>query len=186
MGAWTTNPGLQRTARRAAVCFVALFAALPAARAQVTLPRVPTPNLPVDLPVDFGKTVDGVTSALDPKELQNVRLLRVRELLRRHGDVLEADPDGAPMRRAEVIAIDPTEELLAAARSAGFVVLRETDLVGLDSRIVVFRVPDNTSTARALKKLRALDPSGEYDFNHVYLESGDAPSEAGAPTPPAA
>ena len=41
------------------------------------------------------------------------------------------------------------------------------------------------STRRALKRLRELDPAGEYDYNHLYLDAGLA-ADAGEPDPPPA
>jgi subtilisin family serine protease len=37
------------------------------------------------------------------------------------------------------------------------------------------------SASRGLKKLRKLDPEGIYDFNHVYLESGESMAGTGQP-----
>lgn len=140
--------------------------------AQVSLP-VQVPSVPpINLPSDLDKTVSGAAERLDPRQLTDLRLLRVRELLRTHRDVIEADPKGAPILRSELLAFSPSDAALDQARSAGFTVLRERPLAGLDARIVVLRAPEGTSTRRALKKLRTFDPGGSYDFNHVYTESG--------------
>jgi subtilisin family serine protease len=37
---------------------------------------------------------------------------------------------------------------------------------------VVLHAPERLSTRRALSRLRALDPNGAYDYNHIYLDSG--------------
>ena len=50
--------------------------------------------------------------------------------------------------------------------------LRTETLEGLGLTLVVLQAPDGLSTRRALKKLRELDPEGQYDYNHVYLDSG--------------
>jgi len=142
------------------------------ATAQVSLP-VQVPGVPpVNLPADLDKTVSGITDRLDPQRLSDVRQLRIRELLRTHRDVLEADPKGAPMLRTEVLAFSPSAAALDRARAAGYSVLRERALEGLDATLVVLRAPEGVSTRRALKRLRALDPAGTYDFNHVYTDSG--------------
>lgn len=151
------------------------------AQAQVSLP-VQVPGVPpVNLPGDLDQTVSGVTERLDRKRLSDVRPLRIREMLRTHRDVLEADPKGAPMLRSEVLAFSPSAAALDQARAAGFSVLRERTLEGLDATLVVLRAPEGMSTRRALKQLRSLDPAGTYDFNHVYTESGAI--EASSPTP---
>jgi len=42
----------------------------------------------------------------------------------------------------------------------------------------VLGAPRGLSTTEAIRRLRELDPDGQYDFNHLYLESGgvDAPT----------
>lgn len=147
------------------------FLGLPAA-AQV-LPQVPVPNLPVQLPVDINGTASTVTRQLDPKRLQDARLIRVQELIRRHRDTFEADPKGNAIIRSEVLAYSPSEASLDQARAAGFTVIRETALAGLGARIVTLEPPHGMSTSRALRTLRKLDPTGAYDFNHVYTEVGE-------------
>jgi hypothetical protein len=152
-----------------------ILAQLPLAEAQVALPGVRLPTLPGGLnglPLNADRTLSGVTDELDPRRLQDLRRLRVRDLIRNHPKEIEADPNGAPILRGEVTALSPTQATLDKARAAGFVVLRERDLEGLDARIVVLKAPDRTSTRRALRELQGLDPSGTYDFNHLYLESG--------------
>jgi len=148
------------------------FVWLQASQAQITLPQVPVPNLPVQLPVDVNKTAGSITRQVDVEQLRNARLVRVRDLLRKNRDVIEADPKGAPIIRSEVLAFSPTEAALEQAKAAGFGVVRETGLKELDARIVTLQPPQGMSTKRALKELRKLDPGGAYDFNHIYTETG--------------
>lgn len=165
----------------------------PVATAQMALPPVQVPGIPtVDLPVDVNETLSNATDRLDPRRLSDARLLRVRELIRTHRDVIEADPDGAPILRSEVLAFSPSAVALEKARAAGFTVARERMLDGLDARMVVLQAPAGTSTRRALRKLKSLDPKGTYDFNHLYTESGaveaqktseSASSQPSTPTP---
>jgi len=167
---------------RAVLCAIAAVAALgfgQAASAQ--LPAVQLPNLPrVDLPAvtqtatdTVTGTVNGVTDRLGVERLADLRQLRIRELLRTQRANVERDPAGAPILRAEIVAFSPTAAALDNARAAGFTVARERVLEGLDARVVVLRAPENMSTRRALSRLRAIDPNGAYDFNHIYLDSGD-------------
>lgn len=152
------------------------------------LPGVALPNLPATaVPLD---TEQATVGELDPRRLRALRGLRVRELLRRHRDVIEADPRGAPMVRGEVLALAPTEASLQAAAAAGFSVARELPLESLGTRIVVLLA--SRDTARSLERLRALDPAGTYDFNHIYTDSGAvaaaplAQPNTGAPAGPLA
>ena len=140
---------------------------LPAVRVP-QLPAITMPNLPAALPATA--TDNAEVGELDPRRLQERRVLRIRGLLRRHRDVLEADPDGAPIVRGEVLALAPTAPAVQAAVAAGFSVRRELTLTGLDLRIAVLHVPG--SAAPGLQRLQALDPEGTYGFNHIYLEAG--------------
>src|SRR5262245_55122816 len=167
---------------RAALRAIAAAAALglgQAAHAQ--LPQVQLPTLPrVDLPAatqtatdTVTGTVNGVAGRLGVDRLTDLRQLRIRELLRTQRANVERDPAGAPVLRAEIVSFSPTDAALDNARAAGFIVARERTLEGLDARVVVLHAPENMSTRRALSRLRALDPNGAYDFNHIYLDSGD-------------
>jgi hypothetical protein len=158
-----------------------LLTGLGVAQAQIALPPVQLPRLPpARLPVDVNKTLTDTVQAVDPQQLVDLRGERINRLLREHRDRVEADPHGAPMVRAEVVALSPSAEAVARAQAAGFVVARERTLAGLELSTVVFRAPRGLSTRQALQRLRALDPQGTYDFNHIYLESGDIGAAQGA------
>jgi Subtilase family len=148
------------------------------AEAQVALPNVRLPNLPgglpsTGLPLNGDRTLSGLSSDLDPRRLEDLRRLHILDLIRKNPKDIEADPNGAPIRRGEVVAFSPSDAALEKARAAGFAVLRERVLDGLDARLVVLKVPDGTATRRALKQLKGLDPEGAYDFNHLYSDSGE-------------
>ncbi|HEY6825025.1 MAG TPA: S8 family serine peptidase [Steroidobacteraceae bacterium] len=132
------------------------------------LPPVAVPSLPAALPANASGDVS--VGELDPRRLRELRARRVRELLRRHQDVLEADPQGAPIVRGEVLALTPSPAAMQAAIAAGLSFKRELALSALDLRITVLHVPG--ATTRALQRLQEQDPSGVYDFNHIYLEAG--------------
>jgi len=146
--------------------------------AQVGLPAVRLPNLPsANLPslpgqglLPLSAEASAALGQLDSRSLRELRQQRIQELLRRHRDVLEADPQGAPIVRGELLAFSPPEGALGSALAAGFTVLREQELPELGARIVVLH--SSADTAAALAQLQRLDPSGRYDFNHVYLPSG--------------
>jgi subtilisin family serine protease len=117
--------------------------------------------------------------------LEDARKLQVRELLRRERATVEADPEGHPILRQQVGALSPSDEALDRARAAGFSVLDRETLSGLGLTLVVLQAPDNLSTRKALKKLRELDPQGQYDFNHLYLGSGSQAEAAASSNAPA-
>jgi len=164
-----------------------------AALAQIGLPAVRVPSVPgVTLPnvpaagvLDIDKSAAVLAGEVDPRRLRELRALRVREQLRRHRDVLEADPHGAPMVRGEVLALSPSAAALQAAGAAGFSVLRESVSAELGTHVVVLHAA--RGTAHALARLQELDPAGVYDFNHVYTDSGAVglaePAAQPAPAP---
>lgn len=171
---------LLRAALRAALAAgtaAGLGLAVPA-HAQLGVPRVTLPTLPRELPRLPSTPPPEATQALAP--LQTLRRNAVRELLRNHADVLEADPAGEPVRRRELLLAGPTQATLDAARALGFVVLREQVLQELELRQVVLLAPPGMATAAALARLRSLDPQLDVDFNHLYTRSGEA---AGAAAP---
>ena len=151
-----------------------------AASAQVGLPGVPLPQAP--LPA----VTEPVTGTLRTANaaLTEARKLRVRELLRTERETVEAGPGGQPILRRQVGALSPTPAALDAARAAGFTVLREESLEALGLTFAVLEAPAGLSTKRALRKLRELDPAGEYDYNYLYLGSGPETEGAVAAPPP--
>jgi subtilisin family serine protease len=162
-----------------------ILAQSPLAEAQVALPNVRLPNLPsglpsTGLPLNGDRTLSGLSNDLDPRRLEDLRRLHILDLIRKNPKEIEADPNGAPILRGEVVALAPSDVALEKARRAGFAVLRERVLDGLDGRLVVLKVPDGTATRRALKQLKGLDPEGAYDFNHLYTDSGEVLGGGGA------
>jgi subtilisin family serine protease len=156
-----------------------ILAQSPMAEAQVALPGVRLPNLPgtglpvTGLPLNGDRTLSGLTNDLDPRRLEDLRRLHILDLIRKNPKEIEADPNGAPILRGEVVAFSPSDAALEKARAAGFSVLRERALEGLDARLVVLKAPDGTATRRALRQIKGLDPEGMYDFNHLYTDSGE-------------
>lgn len=156
-----------------------------AAQAQLRLPNL---DLPASLPPTLGTPgLERVTRPAErlldrtvPGDLRGLRLDTVASLLQRQTAVLEADPRGAPVVRREILANSPAPEALRAAASLGFQVVREERFEELGESLVVLRAPAGMATGDALARLRALDPDGSYDFNHVYTGSGALPSDGGA------
>lgn len=157
--------------------------ALTDAGAQIRLPNVQVPSLPsIQVPVTVGDTLNRAVGTLDTRQLRDLRRDRVRELLRANRRELEADPKGEPIVRAEITAVAPSDSSLDIARREGFSIARDTVLPSLDVRVVILSPPRNVSTSRALTRLRRADPSGSYDFNHIYIESGIAVDDTARPT----
>jgi len=158
-------------ALRVAVAAVALAGTAIAAHAQLRvpggLPRLPgLPDVVRAPPLNPDAWPGGVP-------LQELRRGLAEDLLRRHAGEVERDPRGEPIVRAELVLLSPSGVTLDAARNQGYVVLREDVLEGLGERTVVLRAPRGGSTAEALRRLQALDPKLEVDFNHLYLPGGE-------------
>lgn len=156
--------------RRLALLLAAVWFAAATATAQVSLPQVPSvggviEQLP-EVRETTGDVVDGVR-----QDLRDVRRLRVRELLREHRRELEADPEGQPIVRSQILALAPSPAALETARANGFEIVR-SDEMGEAGPLVTLRAPPRVSTRRALAQLRAADPHGIYDFDHLHIESG--------------
>jgi hypothetical protein len=162
-----------------AILLPLILAQSPMAEAQVALPNVRLPNVPgsglpvTGLPLNGDRTLSGLSSDLDPRRLTDLRRLHLVDLIRKNPKEIETDPNGAPILRGEVVAFSPSDVALEKARAAGFTVVRERVLEGLDARVVVLKVPDGRATRRALRQLKGLDPEGAYDFNHLYADSGE-------------
>ena len=152
--------------------------AVTGASAQVGVPGLP----PLPLP-RVTEPVTGTLRTAQSTALTQVRGLRIRELLRTERETVESDPDGQPILRRQIGALSPTAEALERARAAGFTILRTDELGALGMRLVVLQAPEGMATRRALRRLRALDPAGSYDYNHLYLDSGvpSAPTESSPP-----
>jgi subtilisin family serine protease len=110
--------------------------------------------------------------ARDLSRPAEVRRARADELLRAHGDLLDRDPAGNLVVRDELIGFGVTSYARAGIQAAGFVIRRQEPLSGLDAAVIALAAPHGYSTRRALRLLRAIDPDGAYDFNHIYFDSG--------------
>jgi hypothetical protein len=176
-------PGSVRT-------LLAMTMVVTAATAQVRLPAIPLPALPLQtLPQTLGQTG---SQSLD--RLSELRHLEIARLIRANPRVVDADPNGEPVVRNEILGLAPTDAALDHARSLGFLVDREQTIGGMNIRVVVLRAPQTMTTKKALRTLRDADPGGSYDYNHLFsgggavsgasgTNGGRAPPPAGTPAP---
>lgn len=134
------------------------------------------------LPVDASPLRDAVAAL--PRVASAAVRRQTRTLLQRHPRELERDPRGAPIMRAVVIALSPDAAALQRAQARGYVIQEDRALPELQQRMVTLLVPAGTGTAEALRELRAADPAGQYDFDHLYVESAAAPASAMASSRP--
>ncbi len=165
----------QATSMRHILFVIAILAGLTGSgttAAQVRLPsiRLPAPaiqNLP-----SVAAPIRNTEINIDASVNIDLRLSRQRELVRKYGDILDLDPAGAPVRRGQLLAIGPSATAMTAIAGAGFRVLGERDLAGLDVKVLILQPPPRLDLVAALVKLREIDPEGTYDYNHIYSDSG--------------
>jgi hypothetical protein len=155
-----------------------------AAQAQLLPHGVQLPQ--VVLPGNLQQIGTAPITTLDPVVVQQAYQQRIRELLRRYPKVIEKDPQGAPMIRGELLAYSPDPAVMGRAIAQGFVPLRQLRLDGLDVSLIILQAPPGMSTAQALARLRTVDPTGLYEFNHLYIESGETGGDGPSPAAPLA
>lgn len=158
-----------------------LLAPLPAS-AQLGLPSL---NLPQRIgPLDLDRVRGPAERLVDRTplpELGRVRLDQVNALLARYPTLIEADPLGNPAVRGEVLGANPSGEGMRTAERLGLSLAREEHYPELGQRLVVLRLPAGASAAALLAALRAADPAGAYDYNHVFTGSGAAGPQGDTP-----
>ncbi|MBV8603649.1 MAG: S8 family serine peptidase [Pelomonas sp.] len=143
------------------------------------------PSLPVQLPQrltdplrqDAQRLRDSVDALASPLDLHALG----DALIERHPHELARDPAGQLIVRAELLAL-PSDDAARARVLAlpGVALIEDQALDGLDLHWLRLR-----ADTKLLAQLRALDPAGEYDYEHVYLPGG-ALAGAAATAPAAA
>jgi subtilisin family serine protease len=170
---------------RCALALVLTLALVPkSALAQLRLPALPVPLATQALQTTTQR-IDQ-TAARTLQQLSDVRHAEILQLARAHPSEVELDPDGQLIVRREILALPSDAAALDRANAAGFVVAREGNLDDLSLRLTVLTVPNRLSLKKALHELRSADPSGTYDYNHIYLGSGEIQSQPSAPNTAAA
>lgn len=152
------------------------------ALAQIGGPSLPVPGLPSGgfapltgrLPTGVDileRPVETVVEAVPPS---------LTRLIRQSRGALEADPGGWPVVRGEILALDPGPAALDRARAAGFSVLRETPVEGLDLTVLVLAPPRGMALRTGIERLEGMDPQGRYTFNHIHGPAGAVAPGKGA------
>ncbi|MFN3945031.1 MAG: S8 family serine peptidase [Allosphingosinicella sp.] len=142
------------------------------------LPRLPQVPDVGGIAAEVGRAGDRALGLADgvrmsARELLQARDLRLRELVRANPERLEMTELG-PAVRGEIVAVDPDPAGLAAAAAAGFRILSDERIEGLELRTVVLEAPPGLALARALRQLARLLPGTELTANHVHMQSGAA------------
>ena len=106
--------------------------------------------------------------------MARIRKLRHEMLILANKNVLDRDPDGQPVRKSELIAVDPDAASLSAAIRAGFRLMGDERPAGMGLRVVTLACPKGLGTREGLRKLRKVAPRLQADFNHVFEPAGGA------------
>ena len=186
-------PSTRRFAGRLAALAVLLApAGADPAAAQLIGGALPGPALPgvgsslpdIHGPIGELGRLSQSSQGLASNTVTDLRRAAARRLIREHRDLIEVDDQGDPVVRGEVTVVAPTPEALAAVQKAGFAIEQDAALPDLDLRIVTLKVPPGMNARDAVRRLRRLDPAGQYDFDHIYQPSGGDLAGAGAPAAP--
>lgn len=137
---------------------------------------VPLGQVPV-----VGPLLDRATDTLD-RTTRNVqqsvarlaedRLRMIDRLVRSNRDSIERDAQGDPARRGELLAMDATDDELAAARAAGFSEIAREEIEGIGLAVVRLRVPQGMALGEAEAKLAAVMPQAEISADNLHFQSG--------------
>lgn len=157
-----------------------------AAPAWAQIGPIRTPNLP-GLPsgVTDRLPVTGEVGRLAGQTLDRALWApsRLTGLVRQSDGRLEADPYGWPVVSGEIVAIDLSDQARAEALAAGYAVVREERLEALGLTTVVLAPPRRMPLARAVERLRRMDPGAEIVFNHVHSPAGEVGGGTGGAAP---
>lgn len=130
-----------------------------------------------DVRGDLGQVTQGLDGEV--RDLASARLDGLQALVRANPRALELDAHGQAVVRGQVLAVDPSPEALDRAIKAGFGVLRRTTLDPLGLQVVTLSPPPGMAARDGLRRLRRLDPGGQYDLDHLYSPSGAPPAPTG-------
>jgi hypothetical protein len=96
---------------------------------------------------------------------------RIANLVRAHPIELEMTR-GGPAVRGQVVAMDFNAAALRSAKAAGFAIVSDEVVEGLDLRTVTLRVPHGMSVDSAIALLRRIAPRAELAANHLHMQAG--------------
>jgi hypothetical protein len=156
---------------------------LPAGVGMPDLP--PMARGPADFPAARGSARDEPAADDTARGLgaaAAARRARARQLWRTDRGALDFDPEHRLIVRGEIAALAAAPAAIAGALARGFAIRRQQTLQGLGVGVTVLEVPRGLRLRRALQQLRAADPGGAYDYNHIYFESAAAPPGSAALT----
>lgn len=115
-------------------------------------------------------TAEAASKGRSPRSMARAAEQRAQALVRAHPRQLELTRAGAAVR-GQVIAVDPDAQSLDALRAAGFRIISDEIIDGLEIRSVTLQVPSGASVESALARLAKVAPGAEAAANHIHLQS---------------
>lgn len=129
-------------------------------------------------------TVDKVTDTLTNTVEQTLPELQIDPAGRPIDPAMfEHDENGARIVRGVVIAIALSDRGREAAEKLDIEIDGSEDLDPLDIEVTKLELPPGLPATEAIEALKAADPDGIYDFEHLYDPSGAAAATAVAAPP---
>ena len=113
--------------------------------------------------------------------LNQLRQLRLDQLVRQNRAVLERDDRGQPVRRGVILTLNPGPMAIQAATTSGFRVIGQDPSPELGIDVVQLAVPAGMSIHSAIKLLRKVAPAIEADYDHIFEPAGGALRPVAAP-----
>lgn len=115
----------------------------------------------------------GLAAQLKRSTLNQLRRERLERLIRENRAELDEDREDRPVRRGELVLVDPDQVGMTAALAAGFTVIEDRQLDGIGMRMVRVAIPAKSDNVRsAYKLLTKAAPSLTVDYNHVFEPAG--------------
>lgn len=137
----------------------------------------------------LGDTVQGLTGGVAGTLGETVDYIKPEALVDTAGRPInpaafEQDERGNRVVRGVVLAVELSEKGRDAAEDAGFDIERDERFSPLGLTATRLVPPESMSAIVALKTLREADPSGRYDYLHIYDPTGGAAKSAKTATTP--
>lgn len=161
--------------RIALICAPLLLVASQAL-AQLGLPQVSLPRLPVpEARGVFERTRDVTRDVRNiAEDLAEERLETLERLVDRSDEIIEFDAAGEPARRGEVLVMDAGAAAITQALARGYTVKSVATIEGLGIRVTTLAVPESTSLAEAQAQLARLMPGATLAADNLHFQSGSA------------
>jgi len=147
--------------------------------AQMSLPGVNLPGPrqvlgPIDRTLDQLERMEG-EAARTARDLLRNRERDISRFLRRNEDFVEPDRNGDPARRGELLLMDVDQAAVSTLSAAGFVILEEEEIKGIDLTVTRIALPRGMELAEAEEIVSALDPGAIVAPDNIHFQSGSAP-----------